>query len=86
MIRGIAEQTNLLALNAAIEAGELPVNSDVETLITSLSATFFTVPIIYNQSSLDEIKDAYQEQLSLFRCGAVNQYGSYSMAKYFAYS
>jgi len=66
----------LLSINIqqAMEAKELPRSSDVATLIVSLSATFFSVPIMFNQSPLADIQAAYQQQLSLFRLGAVSKY------------
>jgi len=68
----------LLSINIqqAIDAKELPRCSDVGTLIVSLCATFFSVPIMFNQSPLADIQAAYQQQLSLFRLGAINQFAS----------
>jgi len=68
----------LLSINVqqAIDAKELPRCSDVGTLIVSLCATFFSVPIMFNQSPLADIQAAYQQQLSLFRLGAINQFAS----------
>lgn len=68
----------LLSINIqqAIDAKELPRCSDVGTLIVSLSATFFSVPIMFNQSPLADIQAAYQQQLSLFRLGAINKFAS----------
>ncbi len=61
-------------IQQAIDAKELPSNSNVTTLIVSLSATFFCVPIMLNQSPLKDIQAAFQQQLSLFRHGAINKY------------
>ncbi|MCP4323576.1 MAG: TetR/AcrR family transcriptional regulator [Psychromonas sp.] len=68
----------LLSINIqqAIDAKELPLNSDISTLIVSLSSIFFSIPIMFNQSPLAEIQAAYQQQLSLFRLGAVNKFTS----------
>ncbi len=66
----------LLALNIqqAISNRELPACSDTNSLIVSLCAIFFSVPIIFNQSPLTEIGAAYQQQLSLFKHGAISKF------------
>ncbi len=73
----------LLSINIqqAIDAKELPRCSDVATLIISLSATFFSVPIMFNQSPLADIQAAYQQQLSLFRLGAINKFASKTLTR-----
>ncbi|MGF1722504.1 TetR/AcrR family transcriptional regulator [Vibrio kyushuensis] len=56
----------------ATDNQELPKSSNVTTLITSLSAIFFTVPILFNQCSEEAIKEAFDNQLNLFMYGAAS--------------
>jgi AcrR family transcriptional regulator len=74
----VEDLTALLAINIqqAIEAEELPTKSDIPTLIMSLAAIFFSVPIMFKHSSLVDIQTAYQQQLSVFRFGATHKYAS----------
>ncbi|PKF62020.1 hypothetical protein CW745_08525 [Psychromonas sp. psych-6C06] len=66
----------LLSVNIeqAVRSNELPPSSDTNSLIVSLCAIFFTVPIMFNQRPLIEIEEAYQQQLSLFRHGANSKF------------
>lgn len=61
----------LLNIQQAIRNEELPMNSDVTTLIVALSSIFFSVPILFSQGTLAEIKTAYKNQLNLIMHGAV---------------
>lgn len=61
-----------LGVQQAIEKNELPVNSDLTTLITALSAIFYTVPIIFSHASEYDIKDAFRNQMNLFIYGAAH--------------
>ena len=63
-------------IQQAIDAKELPSNSDIKTLIVSLSATFFSVPMMFNQSPLADIQMAYEQQFSLFRHGASKMFSN----------
>ncbi len=72
----IENLTALLSVNIqqAVSNNELPPASDTKSLIVSLCAIFFSVPIMFNQSPLAEIEEAYQQQLSLFRNGAIRKF------------
>jgi hypothetical protein len=68
-------------VNQAIDNQELPKSNDVKILVTSLCAIFFTVPIIFNQSSENTVKEAFDSQLNLFINGAVNHGSNPSIEK-----
>lgn len=59
-----------IGVQQAIEAKQLPLNSDLNALITALAAIFYTVPIIFEHCSEDEIKAAFRKQINLFVYGA----------------
>ncbi|MFT2096920.1 TetR/AcrR family transcriptional regulator [Marinomonas sp. 2405UD66-6] len=65
-----------ITIQQAIENHELPNNSDIKTLTVSLAATFFSVPIMFHKNPLEEIQAAYNQQLSLFKHGAINKFSS----------
>ena len=65
-----------IQIQQAINAKELPDESDISTLIVSLSAIFFAVPIMFNQSPLKDIQAAFKQQFCLFRQGATNSFSS----------
>jgi len=57
-------------LGRAVAAGELPADSDVQTLTVAVASAFFGVPLIFGSTQPELIGPMYQQQLQLLWAGA----------------